>query len=120
MRTQVGQVTTTGANGAATGSVAVGTQPSELVAIQLKYAGGVPGTTKVVVKNGTQTLLEVVSATEETYYVRAQSHNSKGEHIAVGEGRWNSPVVNGDIKIEVTLSNAAANAVTAVLFFESP
>jgi len=120
VRSQVGQVTTVGANGAATGSVAIGTQPSELVAIQLKYAGGVPGTTKVVVKNGLQTLLEVISATEETYYVRVQAHNSKGEHIAAGEGRWNSPLVNGDIKIEVSLSNAVANAVTAILFFESP
>lgn len=120
MRTQVGQVTTTGGAGSAAGNTVVGVQPSELIAVQLKYAATVPGSTKVVVKNGAQILLEVVSNSEETYYVRAQSHNSKGEHIAAGEGRWNSPVVNGDVKIEVSLSNAVANAVTAVLFFESP
>lgn len=120
MRSQVGQVTTTGGAGAATGTGVVGVTPSELVAIKLQYAATAPATTKVVVKNGNQVLLEVASNTEEVYYVRAQSHNSKGEHISAGEGKWNSPVVNGDLKIEVSISNALSNAVTAVFFFESP
>lgn len=119
-------VTTTGANGSATGSADTPSPVNgKLHAVYLDYHGSAPNTTDVTIsqKEGpTQTLLTVTdNATDGWKFPREQVHSNAGAGLtydgshAVAE----APPVTGKLTVSVAQSNALTGCVTAWLYIET-
>jgi len=110
-----GSVTTTGGDGAATGSGTVACQPGWLHSVQLDYAGTAPGTTDVTLtQTASPTALLTVtdSATDATYYPRAACVDTSATAITDSH----TPLwVHGSVAVAVAGCNALAPAVTVYI-----
>lgn len=113
-------ITTVGANGAATGTaqMGVGGSVSTVKGLKIIYAATAPVTTVVVIANQGRNLLSApASATTKYWMVKEQGFDNTGTAIA-GQNGFDFPVVHGTVTATVTLSNALAPACTVVLFLD--
>lgn len=120
MRETSVDITTTGGNGAATGTaqMGVGGDVSTLKGLKIVYGGTAPATTTVTITNNGRNLLAApASATTRYWQIKEQGYDPTGTAIA-GSNGFDFPVVHGTVTVTVGASNALAPACTVVLYLD--
>lgn len=107
-------IPTTGSDAVATGSATL-TLQRILQSISLKYGAGVPVTTKIVITYRVSdvdfVLLDITGNTDGTFFVSIELVDSAG----AGRGVYLAPYLEGEIIMDVTLSDEELDAIQVTL-----
>jgi hypothetical protein len=100
------KITTTGTNGAATGSAQIEGLEGELVDVYVNYHASAPGSTVLTITQSDPAegniLVCPAGNTDKLYTPRKQAHDGSGALVA----SWEKFILNGTMTLTITLSNA--------------